>query len=153
MVSGAYTLQVTIDEADSGYVEVTLTSGSQTGTVLASDIQAQIQYEAVSGTKATATNKLSYLNAQVKYEDGCLLFLSGSTRESFNVADRTKTSSIKVVGGTGAENLGFTTGYPNSYDLALTSSHYLQGPASAHVSIDDAVRFALMSIVNQIDFT
>jgi hypothetical protein len=152
-VSGSYTLQVAIDEADSGYVELDLTAGSQSVSVLAADLQYQLWYAAVSGTKAEATNKLSYLNAQVKYEDGCLLFLSGSTRQDFNNTDRTKASSVQITGGTGAENLGFTTGYPNSWSLASGASNSLHGPASAHVSLDDAVRFGLMSIVNQIDFS
>lgn len=153
MVSGNYTLQVAIDEADSGYVTLTVSSGSISGPLLASSLEDQIRSEAVSGTKASASNKLSYLNAQVKFEDNALVFLSGSTRSSFNSTDRSKVSSVKVVGGTGAENLGFTTGYPNSYDLAATSANYRVGPASAHVSMDDAIRFALMSIINQIDFS
>jgi hypothetical protein len=147
------TITVAIDETDQGAVELTVESGSQSGSVLASVLQAQLQYEAVSGTKSTASNKLSYLNAQVKYEDSRLTFYSGSTRQYFNNSDRTKTSSVKVTGGTVGEDLGFTTGYPNSYDLVTTASGYLHGPASAHVSVDDAIRFALMSIVNQIDFS
>ena len=147
------TISVVIDEADSGAIDLTVTSGSYAGSVLASDLQEQIQYEAVSGTKAAASNKLSYLNAQVKYEDGRLTFLSGSTRQYFNNSDRTKTSSVKITGGTAKDDLGFTTGYPNSYDLAATASGYLHSPASAHVSVDDAIRFAIMSLVNQIDFT
>lgn len=152
-VSGNWTLQVAVDEADSGYVTLTVESGSIAGPVLANYLQEQLSGTAVSGTKSEASNKLSYLNAQVKFEDGALTFLSGSTRSSFNSSDWTKTSSIKVVGGTAAENLGFTTGYPNSYDLAASTPNPKAGPASAHVSVDDAIRFAIMSIANQIDFT
>jgi hypothetical protein len=147
------TITVAIDETDVGAVTLTVESGSHNGSVLASDLQAQLQYEAVSGTKAAASNKLSYLNAQVKYEDSRISFYSGSTRQYFNNADRTKTSSVKVTGGTAGAALGFTTGYPNSYDIVTTASGYLHGPASSHVSVDDAIRFALMSIVNQIDFS
>jgi hypothetical protein len=147
------TLTVAIDETDAGAVTLTVTSGSNNGSVLASDLQAQLQYEAVSGTKASATNKLSYLNAQVKFEDSRITFLSGSTRQYFNNADQTKTSSVKVTGGTVSSALGFDTGYPNSYNIVTTASGYLHGPASSHVSVDDAIRFAIMSIVNQIDFT
>lgn len=147
------TLSVAIDEADSGAIDLTVSSGSYTGSVIAADLQDQIQYEAISGTKASASNKLSYLNAQVKYEDGRITFLSGSTRQYFFNSDRTKTSSVVITGGTVKDDLGFTTGYPNSYYLASTTSGTLHGPASAHVSVDDAIRFALMSIVNQIDFT
>lgn len=147
------TISVAIDEADSGAIDLTVSSGSYAGSVLASDLQSQITYEAVSGTKASASNKLSYLNAQVKYEDGRITFLSGSTRQYFNNSDRSKTSSVKITGGTAKDDLGFATGYPNSYDLATTASGELHGPASAHVSVDDAIRFAIMSIVNQIDFS
>jgi len=146
-------LTVVIDEADEGAVSLTVSSGTINGSTLAADLQAQLQYEAVSGTKASASNKLSYLNAQVKFEDSRVTFLSGSTRQDYYSTDRTKASSVKVTGGTVASELGFTLGYPNSYDLATTTSGYLHGPASAHVSVDDAIRFALMSIVNQIDFT
>jgi hypothetical protein len=146
-------LTVAIDEADAGAVTLTVPSGSTNGTVLAQSLLSQLQYEAVSGTKVAASNKLSYLNAQVHFEDSRITFLSGSTRQSYNNSDRTKASSVKVTGGTAAHDLGFTTGYPNSYDIATTTSGYLHGPASAHVSMDDAIKFAIMSLVNQIDFT
>jgi len=152
-VSGDCTLQVVVDEDDANYVTLTVSSGSVAGTVLASNLQTQLKATAVSGTKSTATNKLSYLNAQVKYEDSRLVFVSGSTKSSFNDVSWSSTSSVKVVGGTGIDNLGFTTGYPNSYDMAAVSANYFQGPAPAHVSIDDVVRFAIMSLANQIDFS
>lgn len=152
-ISGDYTIQVAVDEEDANYVTLTVSSGSIAGPMLASSLQTQLQATAISGSKASSINKLSYLNAQVRYEDSRLTFLSGSTRSSFNDTDRYKTSSVKIVGGTGLENLGFTTGYPNSYDMAAVSSNYLHGPSSSHVSMDDVVRFAIMSLANQIDFT
>jgi hypothetical protein len=150
-VSG-YTLTVALDEADSGAVTLTTATGTFAGSILADNLQTQLQLTA-SGVKSTASNILSYRNAQVKYEDGKFLILSGSTKKSFNSSSWGDTSSAKVTGGTGAETLGFTTGYPNSYDLATTASGELHGPASAHVSVDDAIKWALMCITNNIDFS
>jgi hypothetical protein len=146
------TLTVAIDEADSGAVTLTTATGTFAGSVVADALQSQLRLTA-SGVKATSSNMLSYKNSQVKYEDGKFLFLSGSTKKSFNSSSWTDTSSIKVTGGTSAGNLGFTTGYPNSYTLAATTSGSLHGPASAHVSVDDAIKWALMCITNNIDFS
>ena len=146
------TLTVAIDEADSGAVTLNLDEGEFSGATIADNLQTQLQATA-SGVKASATNMLSYRNAQFKYEDGKFVFLSGSTRNSFNSSTWSETSSVKVTGGTVAGDLGFTAGYPNSYDLATTSSGALHGPASAHATIDDAIKWAVMSITNTIDFS
>jgi hypothetical protein len=149
------TLTVAIDEDPSGAITLTVASGNYSGASLASSLQNQINITA-SGTnaKASVSNSLSYLNAQVKYEDGKFMFLSGSTKSSYNdAANWGNTSSIKVTGGTLANTLGFALGYANSYDLATTSSGRLYGPASAHANVDDAIRWAVMSIANQIDYT
>lgn len=150
VTSDGGTLTVAIDEEDSGAVTITLASGTYTGQIIANSLQSQLT---ASGVKAGETNQLSYRNAQVKYDDGRFLILSGSTKKSFNSSDWSDTSSVKVTGGTAADTLGFTTDYPNSYDLATTASGVLHGPASAHVSVDDAIKWALMSITKSIDFS
>jgi hypothetical protein len=148
------TVTVAIDEADSGAVTLTLESGTFSSQTLTQELQNQLRATASgSGAKASASNMLSYLNSEVTVEDNMLTFLSGSTKKSYNSSTWSETSSVKVTGGTIADALGFYTGYPNSYDLATTTSGYLHGPASAHVTIDDAVRFAIMSIANQVDFS
>jgi hypothetical protein len=94
------------------------------------------------------------LNAQVSYTNNRLRIVSGSVKSSYNdTSDYTNTSSVKVTGGTEKNTLGFTTGYPNSMDLATTASGEIHAPASAVASVDDAVRFGIMTLVNQIDFT
>lgn len=152
VTSDGGTLEIAIDEEDSGAVTITLASGTFSGQTVATSLQSQLQLTA-SGVKAGATNMLSYRNAQLKYEDGKFLILSGSTKKTFNSTSWDDTSSVKVTGGTAAGTLGFTTGYPNSYDLATVASGELQGPASAHVSVDDAIKWALMCITNNIDFS
>jgi len=146
------TLTVAIDEDDADAVTLTVASGSYSVSTTATDLQAQLVLIA-SGTKSSSTHKLGYMNAQVRYEDGRLTFLSGTTKSSYNSSDWTKVSSVKVTGGTVAETFGFTTGYPNSYDLATTTSGYLHSPASAHTTVDDAIRSAVMTIANQIDYS
>jgi hypothetical protein len=152
IVTSGGTLTVAIDEADSGAVTLTIASGTWSGNTLATSIQAQLSATA-SGVKATATNKLSYQSAQAKFEDSRITILSGSTRSSYNSSTWSDVSSVKVTGGTASSALGFNTGYPNSFDMATTSSGYLHGPSSAHVSVDDAIRYAVMYIANQIDYT
>jgi hypothetical protein len=149
------TLDVAIDEADEGAVTVTLTTGTYAGSAIAAQIQTQINNTASgSGVKVGATNQLSYLNAQVKYEDSKFLFMSGSIKSSYNeLTNYDNTSSIKIVGGTLKSALGFDTGYANSYDLATTSSGSLYGPSSASATIDDAICWAVMSIANQVDYS
>jgi hypothetical protein len=146
------TLTVAIDEATSGAVTLTLASGTYSGQTVADSLGSQLQLTA-SGVKAGATNELSYRNSSLKYEDGKFVILSGSTKKSFNSSTWDDTSSVKVTGGTVAGNLGFTTGYPNSYDIATTSSGVMHGPASAHATIDDAIKWAVMCITNKIDFS
>jgi len=154
VVTAGGTLTIAIDEADSGAVTVDVASGTLSSSTLIQSLQYQLRATASgSGVKATASNKLSYMNAEAVVEDGRLTFLSGSTKKSYNSSTWSETSSVKVTGGTVADELGFSTGYPNSYDLATTTSGALHGPASAHATMDDAVRFAVMSIVNQIDFS
>jgi hypothetical protein len=148
------TLEVAIDEADSGYIELTVASGTHNLSTLALNLQTQVRNTASgTGAKVDADNKLSYLNAKVVYEDGRLTFVSGSTKDSFHATEWSDTSSVQITGGTAANDLGFTTGYPNSYDIAATTSGYLMGPASAHTTMDDAITFAVETIVNQIDFS
>jgi hypothetical protein len=144
------TLTVAIDEATSEALSLTLASGTYSGQTVADSLHTQLT---ASGVKWGTTHELSYRNSQVKYEDGKFVILSGTTRKSFNSSTWSETSSVKVTGGTVASNLGFTTGYPNSYDLATTTSGALIGPASAHVSVDDAIKWALMCITNNIDFS
>ena len=147
------TLTVAIDEANSGAVTLIVPSGTINGTTLAQNFEAQLAYTAASGTKAAASNALSYLNARVEFQDGSLTFLSGSVNNSYNDSDMTQTTSVQVTGGTLVSQLGFSTGYPNSFAIATTTSGSLHGPASANVTMDDAVRWAIASIVNQIDFS
>lgn len=144
------TLDVALDEEDSGALTLTIASGVYSGQQIADSLQEQLT---ASGTKYTATNWTSYRDSQVLYQDGKFVILSGSTKKSFNTSDWTDVSSARVTGGTVAGNLGFSTGYPNSYSLAATSSGVLIGPASAHVSINDAIKWAIMSISNNIDFS
>lgn len=146
------TLTVAIDEDSANAVTVTIASGTWSGNNIASSIQTQLNATA-SGVKAASARKLSYQSAQAKFEDGRITILSGSTKSSFNSSDWNQVSSVKVPGGTLQASLGFGTGYPNSYDMATTTSGYLHGPASAHVSVDDAIRFAVMYVANQIDYT
>jgi hypothetical protein len=146
------TLTVAVDEDPAGAVELTIASGTTALSVVASNLQSALRLTA-SGVKASSSNVLGYLNSAVQYVDGRLTFLSGSTKNSFNSSSWSETSSVKVTGGTLANALGFGTGYPNSYDLAATVSGTLIGPASAHVTFDDAISFAVSSLVNQIDFT
>jgi hypothetical protein len=149
------TITVAIDEADEGAVTVTLTTGTYAGSSLASQIQSQLNATASgSGEKVGETNQLSYLNAQVRYEDSKFLFMSGSIKSSYNdSANYANTSSMKIVGGTLKTALGFTGGYANSFDLATTSSGTIFGPASAAATIDDAICWAVMSIANQVDYS
>jgi hypothetical protein len=149
------TITIAIDEADSGAITVTLASGTYTGSTLASQIQTAIRNTASgTGAKVSATNRLSYLNAQAEFTDARLRIISGSVKSSYDDSTNwTNTSSVKVTGGTVANTLGFTTGYPNSFTLATTASGTLHAPASAVVTLDDAVKFGIMSIVNQLDFT
>lgn len=153
-VSGG-TLSLAIDEANSGAITVTLPNGSTAASAIAAHLQTAIRATASgSGAKASATNQLSYLNAQVSYTNNRLRIVSGSVKSSYNdTSDYTNTSSVKVTGGTEKNTLGFTTGYPNSMDLATTASGEIHAPASAVASVDDAVRFGIMTLVNQIDFT
>ena len=144
------TITVAIDEASGGALSLTVASGTYSGQTIADSLEVQLT---ASGVKYGTTNWESYLNAQVKYTDGKFVILSGSTKKFFNSTTWDTTSSVKVTGGTVAGALGFTTGYPNSYDLATTTSGALIGPASAHVSIDDAVKWGIMSISNNIDFS
>jgi hypothetical protein len=145
------TLDVALDEEDSGALTLTVASGTFSGQTIATSLQSQLT---ASGVKYGDSNWPSYRDAQVSYEDGKFVILSGSTKKSYNDStDWGATSSVHVTGGTLADSLGFTAGYSNSYDLATTTSGALIGPASAHVSIDDAVKWAIMSISNNIDFT
>ena len=149
------TLSIAIDEANSGAITMTLPSGQISASNLASHIQTELRNTASgSGAKVNASNRLSYLNAQVLYEEGRLRILSGSVKNSYNnTSNWSNTSSVKVTGGNQADTLGFGTGYPNSFDLATTSSGEIHQPGSAVVTIDDAVTFGIMSLVNQIDFS
>ena len=150
IVTNGGTLTVAIDEENSGALTLTVASGSYSGQTIADSLQLQLT---ASGVKYGTSNWPSYRDAEVMYEDGKFVIMSGSTRKSYNSSTWASTSSVKVTGGTAATALGFTTGYPNSYDLATTTSGALIGPASAHVSIDDAVKWGIMSISNNIDFT
>jgi hypothetical protein len=145
------TLTIAVDEEDSGAVSITVTSGSYSGSVLASYLQSTLHTTA-SGLK-TGTSKLSYMNTEVSFEDNRFTLKSGSVKNSFNSGTWSEVSSVKVTGGTAADSLGFTSGYPNSYDLAASASGTLLGPASSIGSIDDAIRYGLMYISNQIDFS
>lgn len=153
-VNGDLTLDVALDEAESGAVTLTVPSGNYSGQSLASYIQTELNATASgSGVKASASNKLSYLNAEMEYADGSFLLKTGSIKSSYNdTYSAGRTTSAKVTGGTLASGIGFYGNYANSYDLATTSSGSLHGPASAAVTVDDAIRFAIMSIQNQIDF-
>lgn len=154
-VTGSQTLQVAIDEADGGAVTLTVDDGIYSGQTLAENLESQLQATASgAGEKASASNRLSYLNSAVNFEDGTFVILSGSVKSSYTAPySQNITSSVKVTGGTLTDDVGFTASYANSYDLATTSSGYLHGPASAITNVDDAVRFAVMTIQNQIDFT
>jgi len=153
-VSGG-TLQIAIDEDDSGYISVDLPTGTLNCSTIASSLQDSIRATASgTGAKASATNRLSYLNAQVTYEEGRFTILSGSVKSEYIETSNWKdTSSVHVTGGTEKDTLGFSTGYPNSIDVATTASGSLHAPASALVTFDDAVRFGIESMINQIDFT
>lgn len=154
-VSGSKTLTVAIDEADSGAVTLTVASGSYSGQTLAEELEYQLQATASgTGAKASASNKLSYMNSTVDFEDSTFVISAGSIKSSYTAPyAQGKTTSVKVTGGTLADSIGFSTGYPNSYDLATTSSGALHGPASAVTNVDDAIRFAVMTLQNQMDFT
>ena len=89
------------------------------------------------------------------YEENRFRIISGSVKSEYNdtSSDYKNTSSVKVTGGTMASALGFTAGYPNSFTLASTASGTLHAPSSAIVNIDDAIRFCISSMANQIDFS
>jgi hypothetical protein len=146
------TLTIAIDETDSGAVSVTVASGTYTGPLLADHIETQLRTTA-SGSKSGASNYRSYMDAAVEFEDSRVTIKSGSVKSSYNSSTWSYVSSVHVTGGTVADELGFYSGYPNSYDLATTVSGALIGPASAITDVDDAIRYAIRSLSDQIDFT
>lgn len=146
------TLTVAIDEADSGAMSVTVESGTYTGPLLADHIESAIRTTA-SGSKASASNYRGYADCAVEFEDSRITIKSGSVKGSFNSSTWSEVSSVHVTGGTLQTSLGFYSGYPNSYDLATTVSGALIGPASAVADVDDAVRYAIRSLTDQIDFS
>jgi hypothetical protein len=152
---GGGTLTVAIDEADGGAVSLAVAGGTLSGQTVAQSLESQLQAVASgTGVKVSAANKLGYLNSQVTYEDGRFLILSGSTKSSYNDSSNwSNTSSVKVTGGTLANALGFTIGYQNSFSLATSASGVMQEPRSAHGNIDEAIKWAVMSIANQIDYS
>lgn len=154
-VAADKTLTVAIDEADSGAVTLTVSSGSYSGQNLATELQGLLTATASgSGAKASASNRLSYLNAEVEFTDSAFLFKSGSIKSSYTASySQGITTSVKVTGGTLASDIGFGDGYPNSYDLSSVASGTMHEPTSAVATTDDAIKFAIMTIQNQIDFT
>lgn len=147
-------LMVALDEDGDG-VQISTATGSYPGSTIASQIQDALRYTAISGVRAASSNRLSYLNCQCLFQDGRFRIVSGSVKDSYNnTLNWNKTSSAKVKLGYGdAAVLGFTAGYPNSFDISTTASGILHAPGSALVTVDDAIRFGIETLINQIDFT
>jgi hypothetical protein len=85
---------VAIDEALGSGVEIQLTSGSNLlAKDVAQDIEDALRGEAVIGGGGSKIGNLSYLNAQVRFENNRFSIESGTVSESFTGSSR---SSVKV---------------------------------------------------------
>jgi hypothetical protein len=145
---------VAIDEGGDG-VFVPTVSGSYSGSTIAAQIQENLRAVA-SGVRADSYNKLSYLNALCEFEDNKFRIISGSVKSSYQDTmfwKNTSSVKVKVSGSDDSAALGFTLGYPNSFDLAVTASGNLHAPASAIATIDDAIRYGIENLMNQMDFS
>jgi hypothetical protein len=116
---GANTLGLNIDNSSKWYY-IQIASDTYGPDALAEAMQDAIQDIPDSGAWSTSDDSLSYLNAQVEYDNGKFKIISGTVGEYYTGSNRTSVSTTYSGTDTMYYDLGFDLGI-GSYDIATTS--------------------------------